>query len=174
MATSRFLYRSRQFWRAAFGLKDRADFDSIRDYLSPAQLVLFLQMHPFEQRHAVEVLERLKAAGHTEPDLLTAALLHDVGKILSPLSLWERVVIVVGNRLFPGAVKRWGQGKPRGLLHPFVVAEQHPQWGADLAAQAGASPRTVSLISRHQGSSRDPKGAQTDRLLAALQAADDN
>ena len=54
-----------------------------------------------EQAHAFQVLERLKAAGQTDPDLLTAALLHDVGKVLFPLSLLDRVVIVLGKRLLP-------------------------------------------------------------------------
>jgi predicted hydrolase (HD superfamily) len=48
------------------------------------------------------------------------------------------------------------------------VAEQHAEWGAQLASQAGASAHTVELIRHHH----DPH-AQKEPLLAALQAADD-
>jgi hypothetical protein len=114
------------------------------------------------------VLERLLADGQTDADLLTAALLHDAGKVRARLSVWERVVIVLGKKLFAGHVKGWGEGEARGLRRPFVVAAQHAAWGAELALAAGASPRTVELIRRHQEQS-----GQTDALLRALQAADD-
>jgi hypothetical protein len=125
-------------------------------------------MQPSEQVHAYQVFQHLKAAGHSDSDLLVAALLHDVGKILYPLSIFDRVVIALGKRLFLRAARRWGGGTPRGLRRPFVVAVNHAAWGADLAAQAGASSRTVGLIRCHQDSP-----PLDDPLLAALQAADD-
>ena len=33
-----------------------------------------------DQRHSLNVMRTLRRQGHTEPDLLAAALLHDVGK----------------------------------------------------------------------------------------------
>jgi len=171
---TRLAYRSRQFFHALFGPQTNVDVSALRPYLSAAQIVLFRRLQPSEQTHAVGVLERLKAAGHAEPELLSAALLHDIGKILSPLALWERVLIVLGRHFFPAAVRRWGQGTPKGLRHAFVVAEQHPTWGADLAAQAGASARTVDLIGRHQESLAGAPISRTERLLAALQQADDS
>ena len=174
MINSRLAYRTRQFWLTLFGPQKKVDLPALRPYLLPAQIVLFQRMHPSEQAHAVRVMQRLQAAGHGEPELLSAALLHDVGKILSPLAAWERVAIVLGRHFFPGAVRRWSQGAPRGLHHPFVVAERHPAWGADLAAQTGASERTIDLISRHQEPLPGPPRSQTERMLAALQSADDS
>ncbi len=164
---SRLSYRSRQFWRALLGPKTPVADSLLLRHLSAAQVGLFRRMQPSEQAHAFHVYERLTAAGHTDPDLLTAALLHDVGKVLVPLSLLDRVVIVLGKRFFPRRARRWSEGTPTRLRRPFVVAAQHPAWGADLASAAGASPRTVDLISRHQ----DVPSAG-DLLLAALQAAD--
>ncbi len=174
MTISRLSYRARQFRLAVCGPKRQIQSAALQPYLSPVQIVLFQRLQASEQTHAVRVLERLKKQGHAEPDLLAAALLHDIGKILSPLSIIERMAIVLGRRLFPAGVKRWGQGSPRGLRHAFAVAEQHPRWGADLAAQAGASSRTVDLIARHQEVRTGPPRTQTERMLAALQAADDS
>jgi hypothetical protein len=164
---SRIAYRSRQFRRALLSKAPVAD-TMLQPFLSPPQIVLFRRMHFFEQAHAFHVLQRIRHAGYTEPDLLAAALLHDVGKILAPISLVDRVIVVLGKHLFPKAAKRWGNGEARGLRRPFVTAYQHPAWGADLASAAGASPRTCNLIRRHQD-----HPASDDHLLAALQSVDE-
>jgi len=164
----RIAYRSRQFRRALLGPKTPVANSLLRPHLSPAQNSLFRQMQPSEQAHASEVFARLTAVGQTDPDLLAAALLHDAGKVRSPLTLPERVLIVIGKRLFPQTVKSWGSGEPQGLRRPFVTAAQHPAWGAELASAAGAATRTCDLIRRHQ----DVPCAD-DPLLAALQEADD-
>ena len=164
---SRLAYRTRQFWNALPGHRKRVESEALLPHLSASQIVLFHQMHPSEQAHAFQVLERLKAVGQTDPDLLAAALLHDVGKILYPLSLLDRVVIVLGKRFFRQIIGRWNEVTSNLLQRPFVVAAHHPQWGADLTEKAGASSRTVDLIRRHQD-----KPSLDDPLLAALQSAD--
>ena len=42
-------------------------------------------------------LQRLQTQGFSDPDLLTAALLHDVGKTLSPLSTLDRILVVLAH-----------------------------------------------------------------------------
>ena len=165
---SRLAYRSRQFWNALPIPRKPVRTEAILPHLSPNLVVLFRRMQPSEQQHAFHLLERLKESGETDPDLLSAALLHDVGKILYPLSIIDRVVIVLGNRFFRQKAEQWSRGTPNRLRRPFVVAANHPAWGADLAEQAGASPRAVDLIRRHQDCP-----STEDRLLAALQEADD-
>ncbi len=169
---SRLAYRTRQFRNALPGSHPQVETRAIFPPLTSAQLTLFRRMQSSEQAHAYWVFRRLNASGQTDRDLLAAALLHDVGKILYPLSIFDRAIIVLGKRLFPKAARRWGGGTPRGLRRPFVVAENHAAWGADLAAQAGASPRTVELIRRHQDSSMPDVDSPSEHLLAVLQAAD--
>jgi len=130
-------------------------------------------MQPAEQAHAYQICKRLERDGQTTPDLLMAALLHDVGKILIPLSIFDRIVIVLGMQLFRKAALGWAEGTPRGWRLPFVVAEHHAGWGADLASQAGATPLTVELIRRHHDSPMPNPDSYTEQLLVALQAADD-
>ncbi len=135
--------------------------------LSPALLRLFQTMTPAEQQHSIALSQALEAQGHTDPDLLAAALLHDVGKTLHPPYLWERVWVVLGEHFLPRRAAAWGAGSPRGLRRGFVIRQQHAAWGADLATQSGASPCTADLIRRHH----TPPGDDAD--LAALQAADE-
>ena len=170
---SRLTYRSRQFWNALLSPRKPVPSQVLVSHLTPPQLGLFHRLLPAEQTHAFQIYERLKTAGHNNPDLLSAALLHDVGKILQPLSILERIVIVLGNRLFRGAAQRWAGGPARGLRRPFVVAGQHAGWGANLASKAGATTVTVELIRRHHDPHLHEPGSPIEELLAFLQAADD-
>jgi hypothetical protein len=169
---SRLAYRSCQFRNSLLSSRKQIPGEALLDYLTPAQLKLFQQMQPSEQLHAYEVLKHLETAGRNDADLLCAALLHDVGKILHPLSICDRVLIVLGRRIFPGAARRWAAGKPRGLNLPFVVAAHHAEWGAELAAQAGATARTVELVRHHHDAPVLNPDSHTQRLLTALQATD--
>jgi len=108
---------------------DQTGIELAQSILSPALLALFLEMQPAEINHSLEITRRLIASGETDPDLLAAALLHDVGKSRSPLDLWERAIVVLAKRLIPGVSQRWGASEDmRGLIRIFVVAEQHPAW----------------------------------------------
>jgi len=137
---------------------------------------LFRRQTVGEQAHSLRVM-RTVATGGTEyaarPELLQAALLHDVGKSVAPLTPVDRAVVVLARRWAPSAARRWGAGPAAGLRRPFVTALRHADWGADLCAQAGAPPLTVDLIRRHQTPVTAPATPE-DEMLALLQAADDD
>lgn len=142
-------------------------------YLTPDLFALYRHMRRAERQHSLRVLDALIRAGHADPDLLAAALLHDVGKIRMAFFLPEKVLVVLVKAAAPSLYWRWGSGSAHGWRRPFAASVQHPAWGADMAANAGASPRTVELIRRHQDTLDGPPQTETDRLLRALQAVDD-
>jgi hypothetical protein len=148
------IYRGRQFINALYAAPSPAQIDQIRPILSPKLLSLFLSMQPGEIAHSLKIWQDLTNSGSCPQDVQVAALLHDVGKTRSPLSVWDRIVIVLARTFFPKRVKRWGKnagdGWQTGWRRPFVVAENHPEWGAQMAEGAGASPVTVMLIRYHQ------------------------
>jgi hypothetical protein len=140
--------------------------------LSPELMKLFGRMRRSEQLHSLRVTEALRAEGHSEPDLLTAALLHDCGKSRYPLTLAGRVAAVLIRGIAPRAYARWSAGEPRGWRRPLVIAAQHPAWSAEDMLAAGASPRAAALARRHQTPLSGPASTEEDRLLVALQCAD--
>jgi putative nucleotidyltransferase with HDIG domain len=158
---------------ALFAKPDEAGLEQVRELLTDEQYKLFLELQPSEQRHALAVFARLQEKGETHPDLLRAALLHDIGKTRYPLRLWERVAIVLAKALFPKKVKTWGRGAAKGLRRALVIAEQHAIWGAAQAGEVGLSPLAVNLIRRHEEQGRLNEKNEEDRLLGILQAADD-
>jgi hypothetical protein len=182
MSAAIITYRARQFWNALNAAPALEELELAQTILNPDQLVLFRQMQLSEQAHSLAVMKKLGSQSlqwdglveQHRQDLLVAALLHDAGKSLHPLKLWERILIVIGQWLFPAWIDRWGTGSPNGWRRAFVTARQHPEWGATLAAQAGSSPVTEELIRRHQNLSDTEPASILDYLLSELQAADQN
>jgi hypothetical protein len=149
--------------------------EQARSILTPPLLALFQRLAPSEQAHALGVLRMIQAGGPAQPALLQAALLHDIGKCLHPLQPWERALIVLARALLPGRARAWGcSGPARGWRRPFVVAEQHPGWGAELVARAGGEPLLVALVGRHQQALDGAPASLEEALLRRLQQADDS
>lgn len=152
----------------------------LQTILNPDQMAVFRCLPAHDQRHSLEVLEALRAAGHNEPALLAAALLHDAAK--TRLRLRHRALVVLVRTFAPGWAKRWSNGDGTGWTAPFVIAEHHADWGAEMAARAGSDPLTVAIIRRHHdlfaypsdGEEKGGKLSEEDRLLAAFQAADND
>ena len=179
MKISRLIYRFRQFWDVV-RTPVTLDLAPAKQVLSESQMALFSRLQPSEQAHGLRVLEALKIQGEKNPDLLnndllTAALLHDIGKLCHPLRVWERVLIVLGKNYFPKRMKQWGESQPRGWKRPFVVSTQHPSWGAELAREAGTSPLAIRLITQHQDEPHNGMRNPAElKLLSVLQEADNN
>jgi hypothetical protein len=164
-------YRVGQFLRALTARVSGEEVDQATGVLTPEARALFRRQAVQDQRHALAVCRVLRRAGYTNPHLLAAALLHDVGKATTRLPAWQRAVIVLLGRFAPRLLARLSQGEPRFWNQPFVIYAQHPEVGACWAQEAGCSPLTVALIRRHE---EQLSGCQTeeDQLLAALLAAD--
>ena len=169
----RLRYRVGQFWALLSAPPLTAEaYQAIAAQLSPAEMALFERYGSGDQWHAWRVYQLLRGAGHTNPHLLRAALLHDVGKTRLSVTLVDRSIATLGKRFFPAHTYRWGVDRPHPRWQrPFVIAEQHPHWGAEMAAAAGAPPEVVRLIARHQETLTDPHTPE-DHLLQQLHWAD--
>ena len=175
MKPMRILYRVRQFMHTIFVRVDPSVLEQAEARLSPPQLELFRKLQPSEQSHALAILNRLMRQGESQPDLLVAALLHDVGKLRNPLNPFERAMLVVARRVMPEQTHKWGV-QPAGRFDTlprwhkaFIVAEQHAAWGAEMAHQAGVSPLAETLIREHHHYPRQnqtPEGSLLIKLWA--------
>jgi len=182
MNTARMLYRTRQFWQVVGRRRTDSDLELAESVLTPAEYDLFQQMSRSDQAHSIRVLRFLLEKGQHQPDLLKAALLHDVGKSIFPLHIWERVIIVLSKAIIPKKVSVWGSSpmdEDQGFMcwrRGFIVSEQHPEWGAQMAAEASVSALTRTLIRYHHVAlpvGREVDQSLEERLLRALQAADE-
>ena len=144
------------------------------------------------QLHSLNVLNTLQRAGWHDPDLASAALLHDAGKSAAAkaglsFNAWVRTALVLMEAFAPGLAARLSveeaEGGWRYLLHVHLT---HARIGARWAEADGCSPLTCWLIAHHQdkagqegavlaspgGPEALPAAEERKRLLAALQWAD--
>ena len=133
--------------------------------LPAAAWPLFAPMPVADRRHGLDVARRLLAAGHDDPDLLAAALLHDVAKG-DRLRLWHRVVGVLLEAFAPRSLARLASPDPRSWRHPLHLYLHHATLSADAARAAGCSERTVAFI-------RGSAPAADSALATALHLADE-
>lgn len=167
------LYRIRQgLWRL-WGIFKPVDEQAAAAVLTPELLALFRRMPKGDRLHSLRVMERLRAQGHDQPDLLVAALLHDSGKSRCRFTLFDRTLAVLAKVFLPGLYARHADAEPRGLWRAIPIAEQHPRWSAEDMAAAGAGPLAVTLARRHQERPPGEPVTEEDRLLVLLQAVDD-
>lgn len=168
------IHRVRQGLRALFAFSQHVDYALASRYLSAEQLRLFRQMRRGEQLHSLNVLRGVLAQGDTPPDLATAALLHDVGKIRYPLRLWQKTVAVLTRAFFPALSVRLSAGDPtRWINRPYAVYAHHPAWSVELVAPTGASATALWLIAHHADHAENWRTHDQYPLLKRLQAADD-
>lgn len=167
-------YRIWQFWQILWARPFSEDaLAEVGEQLSETELELFQRFDGNDQWHSYRVMKMLQDVGHDHPDLLVAALLHDVGKTQVDISIWQRSIIVLGYAFSAQRVESWGEGEAVGWKRPFVVKAKHPEWGAEMAEVVGTSALALSLMRRHQDVLLETAVTEEDELLRVLQWADD-
>lgn len=161
LALPRALYRVRQFSKFCRASVSKAEQRVAAEQLGESLFPLFMKMALPDQRHCLDVYHSLRDSDCDDPEMLTAALIHDVGK--SNVGIWQRVAYVLLRQLAPRQLRSIasnGTGWRVGLssLH------YHEKAGGQLAKAAGASDAIVQLIS----------GDSADIRKTTLRAVDDS
>lgn len=173
----RAIYRVRQFTRGLTAHVSVEERRSLGRYLSPGALALFERMPVDAQRHSLNVMQTLQSGGYDDPDLMAAALLHDVGKVAADdagvhINLWMRGPLVLAEAFVPQFLAQQANDDPRrGWRYALHVHFAHPRIGAHWAKEAGCDELVCWLIEHHQ----DKMSLDDDRkrLLVLLQWADE-
>ncbi|HEY8491932.1 MAG TPA: hypothetical protein VIO14_13175 [Dehalococcoidia bacterium] len=168
MAFGRAWYRVRQFREAVRAAAPGGEEDEravVAAYLTETQQSLFFTMTRRDRRHSVQTCRLLLEQGHRDPDLLAAALLHDVGK--GRIRLWHRVAYVLLSAAAPRLLRRLARPGGEGWRAVLYRSLHHPEAGAAQALAAGASAETARLIREHHAPATD------DERLRALIRADE-
>lgn len=112
------------------------DIQEVQRWLPAPALSLFFSMSKADQQHSLRVCRGLQAEGCVEPDMLVAALLHDVGKAQGRVPFWTRPVIVLGKQLMP-----------QSMMRAIFPLSQVSEW-ADEASPSGLSVVETDVLKR--------------------------
>jgi hypothetical protein len=129
---------------------------------------LFQGLHPHDQRHLIAVYEKAVAAG-LPPDICTAGLLHDIGKVTlagTRISLVARIAHVLLQRFSPTLETRLILGSGLWLGVGLRLAQNHGKLGADRLRALAVDPRICEIVERHDDCS------YPDRAVHLLQEID--
>ena len=154
----------RQFGRHLVARVAPTERAGLAGWLTPPQIALFDGMPVADRRHGLDVVERLRALGSDDRDLLLAGLFHDAGKGHS-IRLWHRVAWSLGERLGPW-VHRLAARLPGGG-EAMARLRDHADRSASLALAAGCGPRAAGLI---RGDASPADAAAAGLLHAADEA----
>jgi hypothetical protein len=161
-------YRLRQLGAALGARISDDERQLVAQRLGEGERRLFERMARFDQRHCLDVYRTLVRAGHGDPLLLRAALIHDCGKVADDgrtIPLVYYGIFVLLKKLAPALYSR-AASDGRGLLWPFAVHALHEDRGARLADLAGSPPELVAIL-------RDYAARRATGHTAALLWADE-
>jgi len=125
----------------------------VQTTLLDSEFALWSAMMPMDKKHSIKVMSRfMQIYPQATATQVRASLLHDVGKLESNLSVFERVLAtIVGER---GS--------------RFAKYHAHEKIGAQMLRQAGSDEETWQLVAGEVSDS-----PQLRTVLAALQQADE-
>lgn len=118
-------------------------------YLSEEEIDLWERMSPADRRHGVGVAREVEESlGSSEPPIIVAALLHDVGKVTSGFGTLARVLVtLVGAVTAPSRHQHWEVRS--GLFGRLGRYLRHSEQGAALLHAAKSDPVVVTWAAEH-------------------------
>ena len=152
------MHRVQRFVRSLFSTAPSAeDAAWATTFLSPEERRVFDRMPPADRSHSVGVARAVEAhlgrLALSSPDpearwIMAAALTHDVGKSVSGLGTYGRVVATLSSAV-GGADMGAIWADKRGMTRKVGLYLQYPRLGADLLAVAGSDERVVAWAAQH-------------------------
>jgi hypothetical protein len=142
-------------------------------HLLDGEVALWNRMSGADRRHSAGVGRRVVEllGGEADRPVVAAALLHDVGKVVSGLGTYGRVVATVSAAAAGReTAEAWSQAG--GFTRRVGLYLRHPELGGDLLELAGSDPLTIAWTREHH---LPPAQWTVDPEIArVLKAADDD
>lgn len=126
-----------------------------------------------DKRHAVGVARdvQTRLGEEATAPVLAAALLHDVGKTVSGLRTYGRVIATISGRV-AGHEMAVAWSETRGFTRRVGLYLDHARLGGDLLGLAGSDPLTEAWAREHH--LPEAEWTVPIHLGRALKAADDD
>ena len=153
---------------------DRAWAESI---LTPAEFALWTRQSDYDQHHAIQVARRvegrLAGTAHAGDALWpSVALMHDVGKSVSNLSLPERAVAALASKVFGVATARTWASSAAGWKRRLGLYLIHGELGAAMIRASGGREEAAVWSEVHQGYSGSDRSGIPPIVVDALIKSD--
>lgn len=154
------------------------DVEWVESVLTERGFVIFRRQPKHDQRHAIAVAREVQArlAGTPyadDPRWISAALLHDIGKLDSRLGIYGRVVATVSSAAV-GRDHAEAWSETRGFTRRVGLYLRHAELGADRIRIAGEPEEAARWATAHHDPSLWPDLPIPEPVVQALDAADND
>jgi hypothetical protein len=154
--------------------EDRAWIETV---LEPGEYALWARQPGHDRRHTAQVARHVEAALAGGPHAgdsrwPACALLHDIGKLASGLSIPHRVLATLAGRATGGRRQRWEEH--RGLRRRIALYLRHAEIGADMIRMARGRDEVAHWAGAHHDRARLDPTLVPAPVVAALVAADND
>jgi hypothetical protein len=170
---------SGRFVRALWPGRARAEDVAWAEVVLPPAAYSQWKLQPeHDKRHTIRVAREVETqlvgtpfAG--DPRWLSAALLHDIGKLDARLGVYGRVVATVSGAVGgPAMADAWSERS--GFTRRVGLYLRHPELGADRIRLAGGPEEAAQWAAVHHDPSSWGTLTIPEPVVAALAAADDD
>ncbi len=155
---------------------DPADEAWVRSILTPAEHDLWTRLSAYDRSHAVQVARRVEhrlapTVYRGDTLWLSAALLHDIGKLQSELSMFERVIATLASKAVGVLTARRWAGSATAVKRRIGIYLIHGEIGAGMIRASGGREGVAAWTEVHQDyRSRDDLGIPSVVVEALLES----
>ncbi|MBR9648274.1 HDIG domain-containing protein [Clostridium tyrobutyricum] len=144
------LYRIKQFYWSLLSKIDKDDRKFVRYILNESELKLFYKLSISEQKHSIRVaydVNKMCSMKNIDSTvLLKAALLHDIGKIYKRMSIIDKSILVLLDKITNGNIKNMCN------FSKVNVYYNHAKLGSKLLNQINTNKNVIYLVANHDNS----------------------
>lgn len=143
-------YRLKQFYWGVICSFKSIDYEFLKMYLNEEELNLFSKLKTNEMHHCIRVAksalkfaEDIECNGMSKNYFIKACLLHDIGKIGINISIVDKSLLVIVDRISRGKIKKYNN------IKKIDVYYNHPKIGYNILKPYGYSDEFLYLILNH-------------------------
>ncbi|MBC2582392.1 HDIG domain-containing metalloprotein [Clostridium sp. DJ247] len=140
-------YRIKQFFWSINSKVSDSDIKFINRNLSKEELNLFYKLSNAEQKHSIRVAQDVedvcKKHSISSSLLIKAALLHDIGKTMANLSIFDKSILVILDKITKGSIKKFSG------ISKVKVYYDHAKIGANILRKYNYDLKLIYLIENH-------------------------
>ncbi|MGB6058232.1 MAG: HD domain-containing protein [Microthrixaceae bacterium] len=170
------IHRAGRFFRSlTAGAPSQQDTVWAENHMNKAERNAFARLGPGDRSHSIgvarKVASNLDQSGIVDAEdrawVVTAALLHDVGKSVAGLGIYGRVIATVCGALFGDEMAdQWAEKS--GMTRKIGLYLKYPELGVDILELAGSDARVVAWSAQHHSPEEDwTVPVEAGRLLSA-------
>lgn len=139
--------RIKQFFTQCFSKMNQDDIAFVCNHLNEQEQKLFFQLSVLNQKHSVSVTYTLLTLKPNISNILIkAALLHDIGKINSNLTITNKILAITLHHFFPKISLQFAKKNPNHFLHYYFF---HPQIGVQHLKDIHSNAKIIHIVAAH-------------------------